>query len=156
MSNFRISGLSAEPFVHLYGLGDAELAARGAKRYVVDRTPGFPDRIEMRDLEVGEVAILVNFEHLPTSSPYRSSHAIFVREGATATYERVNEIPAVMRTRLLSLRAFDGDDMMVDCDVVDGNDLEAAIQRFLARPEVSYLHVHNAKPGCFSGRVDRV
>src|SRR4029078_1428642 len=38
---FRISGLSAEPFRHLYGLSDAELARRGVKRYVVDERVGY-------------------------------------------------------------------------------------------------------------------
>ena len=47
---FRVSGLSPEPFRHLYGQSDAELAKHGAKRYVVDTPTGYPDRIEMRDV----------------------------------------------------------------------------------------------------------
>lgn len=81
MTPYRITGLAPEPFLELYGLDDAELAARGAKRYIVDKTPGFPDRIEMRDLKLGERAILVNYTHQPANTPYRSSHAIFVGEG---------------------------------------------------------------------------
>src|SRR5579871_4901998 len=102
MASYRITGLSPEPFVHLYGLDDAALAVRGAKRYIVDETPGFPDRIEMRDLEPGELAILVNYTHQDAATPYRSSHAIFVREGATESYDRTNAIPAVMFGRPLS------------------------------------------------------
>ena len=155
MATFRIRGLSPEPFTHLYGLDDAALAAQGAKRYVVDEMPGFPDRIEMRDLEVGELALLVNYDHLPVDTPYRSSHAIFVREGATETYDSVNEIPEVMRSRLLSLRAFDSKGMMLDADVVDGNSIEALIGRFFENPDIEYIQVHNAKRGCYSGRIDR-
>jgi len=156
MIDYCVSGLAPEPFTHLYGLDDADLAAAGAKRYVVDANPGFPDRIEMRDLEVGEVALLVNYEHLPGSSPYRSRHAIFVRDGATQTYRSVNEVPAVMRTRLLSLRGFDAGDMMIEADVVDGGAVEAAIARFFENTEVAYIHAHNAKRGCYAGRIDRV
>lgn len=155
MIDYRITGLSPGPFAHLFGLDDAQLAAAGAKRYVVDATPGFPDRIEMRDLDPGEIALLVNYEHLPGDSPYRSRHAIFVREGATRAYESINEVPAVMRSRLLSLRGFDSADMMIEADVIDGNDTEATVQTFFQNPEVAYIHVHNAKRGCYSGRIDR-
>ena len=43
--SFRIMGLGSEPFQHLYGLKDEELARYGAGRYVADRKPGFPDRM---------------------------------------------------------------------------------------------------------------
>ena len=156
MTPFRITGLAPEPFAHLYELDDAALSARGVVRYVVDATPGFPDRIEMRDLEVGERVLLLNYTHLDVPSPYRSSHAIFVREGAAERYDRVNEIPEVMRIRPLSLRAFDANHMMVDAELADGNEIEATIERFFADPNVAYIHVHNAKRGCYSGRIDRV
>lgn len=51
---FRIRGLDPEPYRHLYGLTDAELAARTARRLVADTSPGFPDRVELRDAEPGE------------------------------------------------------------------------------------------------------
>jgi len=156
MVNFRITGLAPEQFQNLYGLDDAELAARGVKRYVVDATPSFPDRVEMRDLELGEHALLMNFTHLDSASPYRSSHAIFVREGASERYDRLNEVPPVMRIRQLSVRAFDEDDMMLEAEVIDGASIESLIERFFADPAVAYMHVHNAKRGCYSGRIDRV
>ena len=153
--SFRITGLDPAPFLHLYGLPDAELAARGAKRYIADKKPGFPDRIEMRDGEPGETFLLLNHVCQPAETPYRATHAIFVREGARDTYNRVGEAPEVMRVRLLSLRAFDADGMMLDADVVDGAELEPVIERLLANPDVSYIHAHNAKRGCYSGRIER-
>jgi hypothetical protein len=152
---FRITGLSAEPFRHLYGLCDQELAHRGVKRYIADKRPGFPDRIEMRDAAVGEKLLLLNHVCQPAETPYRASHAIFVREGAESAYDRVDEVPEVMRTRLLSLRAYDAEGMMLDADVVDGKDIESVISRFFALPHVQYIHAHNAKRGCYSGRIDR-
>jgi hypothetical protein len=152
---FRVSGLSAEPFKSLYGLTDEQLAHRGVKRYVVDKKPGFPDRIEMREGEVGETMLLLNHQSQSNDTPYKASHAIFVREGATATYEQVNEIPEVMRTRLLSLRAFDSSGMMLDADVVEGNKVEAVIEHMFVNANVNCIHVHNAKQGCFSGQIDR-
>ncbi len=153
--HFRVTGLSPEPFWHLYGLSDQQLAHHGVIRYIADRTPGFPDRIEMRDAQIGEALLLLNHICQPANTPYRASHAIFVREGARSRYDSVDEIPAVMRTRLLSLRSYDAAGMMLDADVVDGMDMEPVIKHLLAPPQVAYLHVHNAKRGCYSGRIDR-
>jgi hypothetical protein len=153
--SFRITGLSPEPFQHLYGLSQEELARHGVKRYVADEKPGFPDRIEMKDAEPGQTMLLINHVCQPADTPYHARHAIFVREGARQTYDRIGEIPEVMRCRLLSLRAFDEVGMMLDADVLDGANIEDAIERFFANPDVAYIHVHNAKRGCYSGRIDR-
>jgi hypothetical protein len=152
---FRITGLDPAPFRHLYGLTDAELAEHGAKRYIVDAKPGFPDRVGVRDLEPGEAAILVNYAHQPADTPYRASHAIFVREGAETAYDAVDEVPEVLRIRPLSLRAFGGDHMMLDADLVDGREAAVAIARLLANPEVHYIQAHYAKRGCYAARIER-
>ena len=152
---FRITGLSNEAFTSLFGLTDEDLAARGAKRYVADAKPGFPDRVELRDAEPGESVILVNHRHQPADTPYQASHAIFVLEGAGARYDRVDEIPEVLRPRTISLRAFDAAHMMVDADLVEGSVLEGAIDSLLANPEVDYIQAHYAKRGCYAARIER-
>jgi hypothetical protein len=153
--SYRITGLAPEPFRHLFGLPDEELALHGARRYVADRKPAFPDRIELRDAEPGETLLLLNYTHQPANTPYRASHAIFVREGASQPYDRVGEVPEVMRVRPISVRAFDADDLMVDADLVPGQDLEQAIERLFSAAEVAYLHAHYAKRGCYAARIDR-
>ena len=100
--------------------------------------------------------LLVNFEHLPVDSPYRSSHAIFVREHAHQCRPYDNEIPESLAIRLLSVRAFDDAGMLIDADVVHGSECESVIERLLDRPETAFLHLHNAKPGCYAARVDRL
>ena len=154
--DFRIQGLSPQPFLPLYGLSDEELASRGAKRYVAKAKPGFPDRIEMRDAEPGERLILVNYVHQPAPTPYRASHAVFVLEGAEKTYDAVNEVPEVLRRRLISIRGFDLSHWMVEGEVCDGWELDSAIHKLLANPQVAYLHAHYAKPGCYAARIERV
>jgi hypothetical protein len=156
MNSFRITGLEPAQFSHLFGKSDEELAALGARRVVVDQTPGYPDRVEMRDLNVGERALLLNYAHLDAAgSPYRSSHAIYVREGATAAYDAVDEIPEVLARRLLSVRAFDKEAMMVAADVVDGTGLRDWITSALDNGAVDFIDVHNARPACFAARVRR-
>ena len=81
--DFRITGLDAGRFSHLFGLSDAELARHRALRQTCDEKPGFPCRVSLEDAEPGESVLLVNFEHLPVDSPYRASHAIYVRESDT-------------------------------------------------------------------------
>jgi hypothetical protein len=153
--SFRITGLSPEPFRPLFGLSDEALAAMGVKRCIVDKKPGFPDRVEVRDLEIGETALLLNYTHQAANNPYRASHAIFVREGAEARYDRVDEIPEVLRLRPISLRAFDADDMMIDADVADGDAVEPAVRRLLADARVAYVQAHYAKRGCYAARIER-
>ena len=152
---FRITGLSPEPFQPLFGLPDQELASLGIKRYIVDSKPGFPDRIEIKDAELGQSVLLLNYLSQPAETPYRASHAIFIREWATQPYDAVDQIPESMRIRLLSLRAFTDDGMMLNADVVDGRAIEPVVTRMFADLDVSYIHVHNAKQGCYSGRIDR-
>lgn len=154
-SAFRITGLDPAPFLPLYGLDDAALAAHGARRYVVDEHPGFPDRVEMQDVQPGGTVLLVNHVSQPAETAYRASHAIFVREGATQRFDEVGAIPEVMRRRILSLRGFDADGMMVDADLVDGREIESLIDRLLAQPEITAIHVHYAKRGCYAGLIER-
>jgi Protein of unknown function (DUF1203) len=153
--SFRITGLDPEPFRPLFGLSEEALAAHGARRLLVDDDCGFPDRVELRDLSVGETALLLNFIHQPAATPYRSCHAIFVREGAVRRYDAVDEIPEVMRGRTLSLRAFDLHGDMVDADLVEGRETAALIERFLGDPGVAYLHAHYARRGCYAARIER-
>jgi hypothetical protein len=153
--DFQITGLPASRFAPLHALTGEELAAHGAVRMVADKEPGFPCRVSLRDAAVGESVLLLNYEHLPVAGPYRSSHAIFVREGATEARLAVNEIPPSLQIRLLSLRAYDRNGMMLEADVVPGEELGPAIERMLERGATDFLHVHNAKPGCFAARVDR-
>lgn len=152
---FRISGLPLNQFSPLFALSNEELARRGAIRKIADERPGFPCRVSLQDAAVGESLILLNYEHLPVASPYRSGHAIYVREAAQETKLAVDEVPELLRIRLLSLRAFDRDGMMRAADVVHGSAVEPVIEQMLADPKVEYLHVHNAKPGCYAARVER-
>ncbi len=138
----------------------AELLARGARRPVAtaaDAPLMPPCRVGLRDARPGEVSILLHWEHhaAPTS-PYRASGPIYIRQGATETASFLNRVPEQQRIRLLSVRAYDADGMMVDAEVAPGSELEALLGRFFRRPDVAYLHAHNARRGCYSCRVDRV
>lgn len=152
---FRVIALPAERFAPLFELTDEELGALGARRMVVDARPGFPCRVSLADAEIGETVLALPFTHHEVASPYRSSGPIFVRRGVATAELAPGEIPAMLERRLLSLRAYDAKAMMVRSEVVEGREVAAAIGRQLEDPAVSYLHVHNARPGCFNCRVER-
>jgi hypothetical protein len=152
--SFRIQGLPAEHFEHLFSKSDAELANQGAVRRIADdRKPGYPCRVSLSDSEPGDELLLINYEHLPVDSPYRMRFAVYVRKG-DETYDRVNEVPEQLRKRTLAVRAFDKAGMMLGHELVDGRELEGAIKKLL-KPEIEYLHVHFASPGCYAAKVVR-
>lgn len=153
--NYRIVGLEPDQFKTLFELSDAELAEQDIVRKTVDERPGFPCRVSLEDAEPGETVLLLNYEHQTAHTPYRSSHAIYVRENARQRFDAVNVIPPALSSRMLSVRAFDRTGMMVDADIVDGAVLESLIDRFFADENAAYLHVHNAKRGCYAARVER-
>ena len=87
--SFQIHGLPRESFVDLFLLSEEQLAGRSARRIVVDAKPGFPCRISLVDADIGESVVLVNYTHQPNKTPYRASHAIFVREAAKEAAARL-------------------------------------------------------------------
>ena len=151
---FRIQALDPAPFRSLFLLSEPELAARSARRVVATHQPGFPCRVSLADAAPGEELLLVHFEHQSAATPFRASHAIYVRRDAVEAKPGVNEVPAFLRLRTLSVRAFSAEGMMLAAEVVPGADLEQAVPRLLATPEAAYLHLHNAAMGCYLARAE--
>jgi len=153
--SFQILALDIDQFSHLFGQDSAVLAEQCVQRKVVDSQPGYPCRVSLQDAEVGETVLLMNYEHQSMPTPFRSSHAIFVRESAAEAKLEENEVPGLFRNRLLSVRAFDTTGMIVDADVVEGEHLESVIENMFANESAECLHIHNAKRGCYAARVVR-
>lgn len=154
--NFQIKALPAYHFQQLDQLSEEELTQAGVQRLLVDEQPGYPCRVSLVEAEVGEMVYLLTYTHHNTSSPYHASGPIFVRVGAKTAEPAINEIPLILQHRLLSVRAYDERGMMMGAETVPGRDIEPIIQQFLNDLRVSYLHIHNARPGCFNCQVVRV
>jgi len=122
----------------------------------VDAKPGFPCRVSLEDAEIGEQVILLPFLHHEVESPYRASGPIFVRENAKEAALSVGEVPELVSTRTMSVRAYNENSMMIDGTVVPGSEIKAHIEKLFADPKIAYLHLHNAGAGCYSCRVERV
>lgn len=152
---FRITGLDPAPFEHLFGLDDEALRKHNAKRYVAHAAGGFPCRVTLADADPGDTLLLVPHRHQTAHSPYASSGAIFVREGEHKQVTVVGEVPKQMTSRLISLRAYDRDGMMVDADVAEGDAIKPLIERLLANTGVDYIHAHFARRGCYAALIER-
>ena len=155
MSSFQLVGLSSEPFEPLFNLPAGELATRGIHRVTAQSKPGHPCRVSLVDAEVGEELLLLPYEHQPANSPYRASGPIYVRRGAKQQILPVGNVPEYVSLRLMSVRAYDRTHMMVAANVCEGSAVAEEIDRLFADPGVRYIHLHNAKRGCFSCLVLR-
>ena len=150
---YRITGLDPEPFRPVFSLSDEQLEKRGMVRMTVTAEPGFPCRVSLVDREIGEQVILLGHASHDVANPYRATHAIFVADAEQGEY--VDEVPPVFGPRVLSLRGFDKDGMMADALLTRAGEAEEGILKLFGRPEIAYIHAHNAARGCFSARIER-
>jgi len=157
MHTFQLTALPAAPFAALFDLSDDVLAAHHhAQRCIATESSGYPCRVSLQDAAQGEELLLLPYEHQPAASPYRASGPIFVRRGAAQRRLPAGELPPYLTQRLLSVRAYDAADLIVDASVREGAEVAGEIARLFGNPAVAYLHLHFAKRGCFACRVDRV
>lgn len=152
---FQLIGLSHELFEPLFRLDDAQLKEYGAERHFATASPGYPCRISLEDASVGDELLLLPYLHQPAASPYRASGPIFVRRGARQRTLPVGQVPGYVTSRLMSVRAYDAAHMMVAASVCDGPVAGEAIDELFQRDDVAYIHLHNAKRGCFSCQAVR-
>ena len=153
--SYRITGLDPAPFRDLHFLSDDALAGKGVRRVRIESEHAAPCRISLDDAEVGEAVLLLNYDHQPANTPYRQQGPIFVRE-SEARFDRVDAIPPALARRPLSLRGFDGEDMMIEADLAEGAEAPALIERIFANPNVAYIHAHYARRGCYAALIERV
>jgi hypothetical protein len=155
MTSFRLVGLPFEPFAAFFAMPDSALSACNAQRVVAREKPGFPCRVSLVDAEIGEELLLLPYQHQPAESPYKASGPIFVRQAAKQALIEPGVIPDYVRDRLISVRAYAAAHLMTDAAVCEGRDAAALIRAMFSIEQVAYIHLHNAKRGCFSCAVQR-
>lgn len=151
---FQITGLDPAPFARLHALSDEQLATGGMQRVCVTQKHAAPCRVSLDDAEIGESIILLNYTHQGADTPYHQQGPIFVRETNDRFIGR-GAVPPALGRRTLSLRGFDANHMMIEADLTEGVDAAALIARFLANPNVAYIHAHYARRGCFAALIER-
>ena len=153
---FQIRGLEADAFSNLFSLDEQGLAAIGAQRIIADEADAYPCRVSLMRVAEGEELLLLNHIHQPTpTSPYRASGPIFVSRASEAGAYR-NELAPILKDRLLSLRAYDADALIVDAEVGKNEQVLDLIERFFSNPQIAHIDAHFARRGCFAARIERV
>lgn len=153
--SYVVRGLDPGPFKLLYGLSEQDLAKRNVVRMTVSAKPSFPCRVSLRDRDVGESVLLLNHVSHDVANPYRASHAIFVVEGAAEAAEYFDEVPPVFEPRVLSLRGFGADGMMMDAILTQPGEADSGIRKLLRNGAIETIHAHNATRGCFAALIAR-
>ncbi len=153
--SFQVVGIDHEQFQNLFSLTDEQLKEYAAVRCYATESPGYPCRVSLEDARVGEELLLLPYLHQPAASPYRASGPIFVRRGARQCKSPAGELPCYVTSRLMSVRAYDAAHMMVAASVCEGSAATTEIQGYFSREDVAYIHLYNAKRGCFSALVVR-
>src|SRR5215217_7073243 len=153
---FEAKGLAPALFSPLFDLSDDALLAVGARRLVADAPDAYPCRVSLARAAPGEELLLVHFAHCEApASPYRASGPIFVSRAGQGSFR--DELPPLLRDRLVALKAYDGEAFIVDAEVTEGSAAaEDQIRRYLERPEVAHVDAHFARRGCFAARFTRV
>lgn len=147
---YHISGLDPAPFADT----DALIAA-GAIRVTADQPNAFPCRITLEDAEAGESLLLLNYISADVDTPFRASHAIFIREGAAEAPRYIDVVPPLIERRATSLRAFDKAGMMRAAMVATPGEADSGIRRLLEDEEIDHVDIHTAAWGCFLARAER-
>lgn len=152
--SFQFHPLDKSQFDKFFAMGADELD-RTHSVLMNAEGGGCPCRVSLQDAKPGEAVLLTPFQHQDAKTPYRSSHAIFVRKDAVQAEPKVGEVPEYLLHRLISLRGFSKADMLIAAEVSEGSRLQQVLVDMLSDDTVAYIHVHNAREGCFHAKVTR-
>lgn len=147
---YRIEGLDPAAFADT-----RSLLAAGAIRMTAEQSNAYPCRITLEDAQPGESLILLNHVSADVATPFRASHAIFIREQAGAASRHVDAVPPVVARRATSLRGFDAAGMIRDAILAPPGEADAGIRRLLEKEEIVHVDIHTATWGCFLARAER-
>jgi hypothetical protein len=145
MSTFIINPLPA---------GEVDTSPPAARRKLADGPS--PCRRCLRNAEVGDELMLAPYDPFTVRSPYAGKGPVFVHaQGCEPFRSAPGAVSEQVSGRLLSIRAYDGDAMMTEAGVLEGERFTERVSALLEDAQVEFLHVHFAGPGCFAFRVDR-
>jgi hypothetical protein len=95
-------------------------------------------------------SIPVRFD--PARSSVFRDRTDFVHAEACQRYSATDEYPADFRNGR-AFRAYDADYNMIDAQVVNGNNPEAAIEKLFRNPKIEFVDARSVTHGCFTFRI---
>jgi hypothetical protein len=116
-----------------------------------------PCRHCLRDASNGEDLLLLSW-HLPRPRGiYWTPSPIFLHARDCPRFDAPNVIPDIVRSRLVSVRAYDADGMcLYDLGHTgDGAEIDAPLAHAIGDGRTVFVNIHTAKPGCLLCQVER-
>ena len=126
-------------------------------RRIVSDGGGAPCRHCLRNAGAGEVMLLGSYSLPAPLGIYWTPSPIFLHVNVCPHYKRENDIPEIVRTRLVSVRSYDANNGCIyDLgEVVEGTAIDLVVNRALADLRTKFINVHTARPGCLLCRIER-
>lgn len=118
---------------------------------------GAPCRHCLRNGAEGEEMLLGSYNLAGPVGIYWTPSPIFLHATPCVHYGGADEIVQIVRTSLVSVRAYDRGQMcLYDLGAVaQGDEADAPLARAMADARTSFVNIHTAKPGCLLCRVER-
>jgi hypothetical protein len=140
--------------VHALPAGEADPCAPLGRQVVAEGRE--PCRRCLRNATPGESLLLLPYDPFTVRSPYAGEGPVYIHADGCEPHRPERDVlpEQVDARRTFSVRAYDGDAMLLDAEVVPGTEL-ADRARALLRDDVAFLHAHFAGPGCFAFRIER-
>ena len=112
---------------------------------------GEPLRCCLRYARPGEPIALISYAPFELASPWREVGPVYVHAERCAGYDAQSGLPDELRRGPRVLRTYRPDGTMNydHITLVDDEDLEPALEKLLALPDVGTVHVRNVLPQCF-------
>ena len=106
--------------------------------------------------EGGDALVLASYDPFTVRSPYAGDGPVFVHaDGCEPFAPAPGKLSEQLAGRVLSVRAYDEDAMMVEARVLRGEGFAEHAAERLDDERVAFPHAHFAGPGCVAVRVDR-
>lgn len=155
MSRFRCVPIATETATRWRATGLDDFG--NPLRRSISTGTGAPCRHCLRNGTKGEEMLLGSYRLVAPVGIYWTPSPIFLHAADCPAYAGTGEIADIVRTSLISVRAYDAAQMVLyDLgQVADGTNADAPLARALADPRTSFVNIHTAKPGCLLTRVER-
>lgn len=113
-----------------------------------------PCRFTLRQMPVGEEAILLSYSPFESEHPYRETGPIFISARGDAGYGAVHEWPSEIDPRNRVFRAYNAaEEIVAAC--VGGDNPSQTIAGLFANSAVRSIHIRALTYGCFTFKIVR-
>ena len=101
--------------------------------------------------------LLISYGPLDRETPFAGRGPIFLCGEPCAAFSRSDEVPEIVATRRVNLRAYDSSGKMLyrHSRLAEGGEVQLHIGEILADEQVTEVHAHTALHGCYLCRFIR-